>query len=144
MTVSCRLSAGPYCLHSDIICGFSRSTRTSTVNNPLWRHRERECAWSARESDLITSHYLLHYSSATVTLRMAFLHSLLGRLSSPGWVPNWLQATHIYLHTNSALLFTMSPCHHLLPGLARTFCLPGRCEIRSEKQRYFYSELYHC
>lgn len=109
MTVSCRLSAGPYCLHSDIICGFSRPTRTSTVNNPLWRHRERECAWSARESDLITSHYLLHYSSATVTLRMAFLHSLLGRLSSPGWVPNWLQATHIYLHTNSAPLFTMSP-----------------------------------
>lgn len=125
MTVSCSLSAGPYCLYSAIICGYSRPMRMSTVNNPPNPGEAR------RKSDLITSNYPLHYSSATLTLRMAFLHSLLGRLSSPPWFLN-LAAGHAHLSPHQPS-HSYSRCHHLLPGLTRTFCLPPRHETRLEK-----------
>lgn len=67
MTVSC---AGLPALHSDIICGFiGGPLSTSTVNNPPPPQRQGDSVWHGlterereRESGLITSHYLPHYS----------------------------------------------------------------------------------
>lgn len=89
MMGSCSLFPGPYCLHSDMMCGFSHPACTATVNNPpVERERKRETALrSAREWPY---HIAL---SAPLFIGNNDIFTL---LSSAGWIPN-LAASHTHL-----------------------------------------------